>query len=69
MYFVSDGSVKGVSRYLRETDLTRHLKEESCTGGRTKIICLGSKLRHILNSKQEDFLLDFQHVSLVSQII
>ena len=31
-------------------NLIRHLKEENCTGGKTKIICPDSKFRHILNS-------------------
>ena len=48
MCFISDGNVKAVSKYLRET--TVHLKEERCTGGKTKIICSGGKFKHILNS-------------------
>ena len=30
-------------------DLTVHLKEKRCTGGKTKIICSGGKSNHILN--------------------
>ena len=33
-------------------DLTVHLKEERCTGGKTKIICSGGKFKHILNSPE-----------------
>ena len=53
MCFISDGNVKTVSRYLRET--TVHLKEERCTGGKTKIICSGGKFKHILNSSDKVF--------------
>ena len=35
--------------------MTRHLKEERCTGGKTKIICPGSKFRHVLNSSEKVF--------------
>ena len=33
-------------------DLTRHLKEEGCTGGKTKIIYSVGKFKHILNSSE-----------------
>ena len=56
MHFVSDGNAKAVSRYLRrDENLIKHLKEERCTGGKTKIICLGGKFRHILNSSEKVF--------------
>ena len=35
--------------------MIRHLKEERCTGGKTKIICSGGKLRHILKSSEKVF--------------
>ena len=35
--------------FMRNEDLTRHLEEERCTGGKTKIN-YPSKLKHILNS-------------------
>ena len=35
--------------------MTRHLKEERCTGAKTKIICPGSKFRHVLNSSEKVF--------------
>ena len=35
--------------------MIRHLKAEKCTGGKTKIICPGSKFKHILNSSEEVF--------------
>ena len=56
MHFVSDGNAKAVSRYLRrDENLIKHLKEERYTGGKTKIICLGGKFRHILNSSEKVF--------------
>ena len=33
--------------------MIRHLKEEKCTGGKTKIIYPGSKFRRILNSSEK----------------
>ena len=33
--------------------LTRHLKEERFTTGKTKIICSGGKFKHILNSSEK----------------
>ena len=38
---------------MRSEDLTVHLKEERCTGGKTKIICSGGILKHILNSSEK----------------
>ena len=35
--------------------MIRYLKEERCTGGKTKIICPDSKFRHILNSSEKAF--------------
>ena len=35
--------------------MIKHLKEERCTGGKTKIICSGGKFRHILNSSDKVF--------------
>ena len=35
--------------------MTVHLKEERCTGGKTKIICSGGKFKHILNSSEKVF--------------
>ena len=35
--------------FTRNNDLTRHLKEERCTGGKTKIVSLGGKFKYILN--------------------
>ena len=35
--------------FTRNEDLTVYLKEERCTGGKTKIICPGGKFKHILN--------------------
>ena len=29
--------------------MIRHIKEERCTAGKTKIICLSGKFKHILN--------------------
>ena len=41
--------------FTQNDDLTRHLKEERCTGKKTKIICSGGKFRHILNSSEKAF--------------
>ena len=41
--------------FTQNDDLTRHLKEERCTGGKTKVICSGDKFRHILNSSEKAF--------------
>ena len=35
--------------------MIRHLKDESCTGEKTKIIYSGGKFRHILNSPEKVF--------------
>ena len=36
-------------------NLIRHLKDERCTGGKTKIICSGGKFKCILNSSEKVF--------------
>ena len=36
-------------------DLTRYLKQERCTGGKTKIICSDGKFRHALNLSEKVF--------------
>ena len=41
--------------FTRNEDLTRHLKEERRTGGKTKIICSGGKHKHTLNSSEKVF--------------
>ena len=41
--------------FTRNENLIRHLQDESCTGGKTKIICSGGKFRHILNSSEKVF--------------
>ena len=41
--------------FTRNEDLAVHLKEERCTGGKTKIICSGGKSKHILNSSEKAF--------------
>ena len=41
--------------FTRNEDLKRHLKEERCTGRKTKIICSGGKLKRILNSFEKVF--------------
>ena len=35
--------------------MIRHLKDERCTGGKTKIICSGGKFEHIFNSSEKVF--------------
>ena len=39
--------------FMRNESFIRHLKEERCTGGKTKIICPDGKFRHILNSSEK----------------
>ena len=41
--------------FARKEDLMVHVKEERCTGGKTKIICSGGKFKHILNSSEKVF--------------
>ena len=41
--------------FRRNEYLTRHLKEERCTGGKTKIICSGGKFMHISKSSEKVF--------------
>ena len=41
--------------FKRNENLIRHLKDERCTGGKTKIICSGGKFKHILNSSEKVF--------------
>ena len=41
--------------FTQDENLKRHLKEERCTGGKTKIICSGGKFKHILNSSEKVF--------------
>ena len=38
--------------FTRNEHLTKHLKDERWTGGKTKIICAGGKFKHILNSSE-----------------
>ena len=42
-------------KFARNEDLIRHLKEESCTGRKAKVICPGGKFRYILNSSEKVF--------------
>ena len=39
--------------FTRNEDVTRHFKDERCTGGKTKMICSGGKFKHILNSSEK----------------
>ena len=39
----------------RDDNLIRHLKEVSCAGGKSKIICSGGKFKHILNPPEKVF--------------
>ena len=41
--------------FTQNENLIRHLKEEKCTGEKTKIISPGGKFRHILNSSKKVF--------------
>ena len=48
--------------FTRNEDLIRHLKEEGCTEGKTKIICPGGKFRNILNSLRRCFMVVTQNL-------
>ena len=52
MYIASDGCRQ---IFTRNENLIRHLKDERCTGGKTKIICSGGKFKHILNLPEKVF--------------
>ena len=41
--------------FTRNEKLIRRLKEERCTGGKTKIICSGGKFKHILSHKKASY--------------
>ena len=41
--------------FKQSNNLTRHLKEDTCIGGKTKIICSGRKFKRILNSSEKVF--------------
>ena len=41
--------------FTRNENLTRHLKDERCRGAKARIICLGGKFKHILNSSEKVF--------------
>ena len=41
--------------FTGDENLIRHLKEERCTGGTTKLIYSGGKFKHILNSSEKVF--------------
>ena len=48
--------LKGCNQiFTRNENFIRHLKEERCTEGRTKVICSSSKFKHILNSFEKVF--------------
>ena len=41
--------------FTQNESLIRYFNEERCTGGKKKIICLGGKFKHILNSSEKVF--------------
>ena len=41
--------------FKKSCNLTRHLKEDTCTGGKTKVICAGKKFKRTLNSSEKVF--------------
>ena len=44
---------KGCKQIFKKScNLTSHLKEDRCTGGKTKLICSGRKFQCILNSSE-----------------
>ena len=47
---------KGCKQIFKQSNnLTKHLKEDRCTGGKTKLICSGRKFQRILNSSEKVF--------------
>ena len=47
---------KGCKQIFKQScHLTRHLKEDTCTGGKTKLICSRRKFKRILNSSEKVF--------------
>ena len=48
--------------FTRNEDPARHLQYEKCTGGKTKIIRLGGKFKHILNSSEKVFYVATQNL-------
>ena len=51
-----DWECKGCKQIFKKScNLTRHLKEDRCTGGKTKIICAGRKFKRTLNSSEKVF--------------
>ena len=54
--FCQNWECKGCKQIFKKScNLTRHLKEDRCTGGKTKIICLGKKFKRILYSSEKVF--------------
>ena len=41
--------------FKKSCNLTWHLKEDTCTGGKTKLIYSGRKFKHFLNSSEKVF--------------
>ena len=47
---------KGCKQIFKKScNLTRHLKEDTCIGGKTKLICSGRKFKRMLNSSEKVF--------------
>ena len=47
---------KGCKQVFKKScNLTSHLKEDRCTGGKTKLFCSGKKFQRILNSSEKVF--------------
>ena len=45
---------KGCKQIFKQSNnLTKHLKEDRCTGGKTKVICSGMKFKRTLNSSEK----------------
>ena len=56
MCFASDGNVKAVGKYLRETRTLQYIfRRRDVLEEKAKIICSGGKFKHILNSSEKVF--------------
>ena len=42
-------------KFTRHGDLKRHFTNETCTGGKTKILCTGEKIKHIRSESEKVF--------------
>ena len=43
-------------RFNRHDNYNRHITSGTCDGGKTKLLCIGTKFRRIMNSSEKDFM-------------